>query len=620
MKKLLAVLLAVCLVAGVWPLTAMAAVQEIAAVNGGEWVIYSGDFPENNSNYQGDSQAVIIKENGKYGVYFMDGTRLAEPTYNYAQGFSDNMSVVSMEGYLEGAEFGEEYARWTDGKYGYVDQNGLLTIPMQYEFACPFSEGRAFVRETADGPLLMIDKSGTVIAAYSNANVWRWETIRFSEGLAIIPMGNSESWGPEYFIAVDTSGNVVHTFQEQYVDFQNGFNNGLVATAKEGYWAAGGLFWERTVNEGTGWAYLDKNGNSAFSCANYGKLYPFSSGVAGCLDGGLFKMVDTKGNVLLSGVSGFWYAKNGMMYVKKEPAGNIALANTQGKVLTGYDFIEVWNFANGLGLTKKAGGTMCVLDTSGKTIQSVKGCTQGMLSGGMAYVLNPDGSESHIFDKNGKDVKPMEYDGSFGNDTYTWLRKDGVWHIYRVGDLGNTVGGFSDVYEDDYYADPVVWAVENGITDGLGNGKFGPGQSCTRGQIVTFLWRAAGEPEPASTENPFADVKEGDYFYKPVLWAAENGITGGTGTNADGQALFSPGSGCTRAQAVTFQWRAAGKPTPSTSSTFTDVPSGSYYADAVSWAVENKITDGVGGGKFAPNDKCTRGQIVTFLYRGRGVA
>lgn len=180
-----------------------------------------------------------------------------------------------------------------------------------------------------------------------------------------------------------------------------------------------------------------------------------------------------------------------------------------------------------------------------------------------------------------------------------------------------TVGGFSDVYEGDYYADPVVWAVKNGITDGIGNGMFGPGQNCTRGQIVTFLWRAAGKPEPHTTQNPFADVQESDFFYKPVLWAVENNITTGTGTNKAGQALFSPKATCTRAQAVTFQWRAAGKPTPGTSSKFTDVPSKSYYTDAVSWALENKITDGIGNGKFGPNNTCTRGQIVTFLYRGR---
>ncbi len=178
-----------------------------------------------------------------------------------------------------------------------------------------------------------------------------------------------------------------------------------------------------------------------------------------------------------------------------------------------------------------------------------------------------------------------------------------------------TVGGFNDVYEGEYCADAVVWAVSEGVTNGIGGGKFGPGQSCTRGQIVTFLWNAAGKPEPTSTENPFADVAESDYFYKPVLWAAENNITGGTGTNASGQAVFSPGNTCTRAQAVTFQWRAAGEPSAGAGGKFTDVASGSYYEQAVNWAVENGITQGTTPTQFAPNKICNRGQIVTFLYR-----
>ena len=175
-----------------------------------------------------------------------------------------------------------------------------------------------------------------------------------------------------------------------------------------------------------------------------------------------------------------------------------------------------------------------------------------------------------------------------------------------------TVGGFNDVYEDDYYAKPVKWAVENKITSGTGNGKFSPGNSCTRGQIVTFLWRAAGEPEPAAAVNPFADVSATDYYYKAVMWAVENNITSGTG-----EGEFSPGASCTRNQAVTFLWRADGKPGASGGNTFVDVESGSYYEEAVNWAVANKITSGTGADKFSPGQVCTRGQIVTFLYRAK---
>lgn len=168
---------------------------------------------------------------------------------------------------------------------------------------------------------------------------------------------------------------------------------------------------------------------------------------------------------------------------------------------------------------------------------------------------------------------------------------------------------FLDVKSSEYYYKPVVWAVANGITNGTGNGKFSPNDTCTRGQIVTFLWRSQGMPEPTSTVNPFVDVKASNYFYKAVLWAAEKGITNGVDATH-----FNPEDKCTRAQAVTFLWRTAGKPAHTGSNSFSDVTT-SYYTDAVLWAVEKEITNGTGNGKFSPNVPCTRGQIVTFLYR-----
>lgn len=170
-----------------------------------------------------------------------------------------------------------------------------------------------------------------------------------------------------------------------------------------------------------------------------------------------------------------------------------------------------------------------------------------------------------------------------------------------------TVAGFNDVYEDDYYADAVRWAVENGITSGTGKNTFSPGQICTRAEIVTFLWRAMGSPKASG--GSFADVPAGSYYEDAVRWAVANNITSGTG---DGK--FNPNGQCSRAQAVTFLWRANGSPRSSGSS-FGDVPSGEYYADAVRWAVENNITSGTSGTTFSPNNKCPRGQIVTFLYR-----
>ena len=169
---------------------------------------------------------------------------------------------------------------------------------------------------------------------------------------------------------------------------------------------------------------------------------------------------------------------------------------------------------------------------------------------------------------------------------------------------------FSDVAEGAYYYDAVLWAAERGITGGTGDGKFTPDATCTRAQMVTFLWRAAGSPEPTTTVCPFTDVDVGSYYGKAVLWAMENGITGGTSATT-----FSPDMTCTRGQMATFLCRMAdGKPV-SNSNIFTDVESDAYYAEPVQWAVENGITNGTGENKFSPDAICTRAQIVTFLYR-----
>ena len=167
---------------------------------------------------------------------------------------------------------------------------------------------------------------------------------------------------------------------------------------------------------------------------------------------------------------------------------------------------------------------------------------------------------------------------------------------------------FADVSTDAYYYEAVKWAAKKGITGGIGNGLFGPNQPCTRAQIVTFLWRAAGSPEPKAMSS-FADVSMDAYYAKAVAWAVENGITTGTG---DGK--FSPDATCTRAQSVTFLFRAIGKLVDSKAE-FSDVLTDSYYANAVAWAVENGVTNGIGDGLFGPDNSCTRAQIVTFLFR-----
>ncbi|MBR4661866.1 MAG: S-layer homology domain-containing protein [Clostridia bacterium] len=172
---------------------------------------------------------------------------------------------------------------------------------------------------------------------------------------------------------------------------------------------------------------------------------------------------------------------------------------------------------------------------------------------------------------------------------------------------------FTDVPGEAYYAAPVAWAVANNITNGTSATTFSPEEGCTRGQVVTFLWRAAGCPEPAGSKNPFRDVKADDYFYKAVLWAVENEITNGTSAKT-----FSPEETCTRGQIVTFLWRASGSPSAgSASNPFKDVKAADYFRDAVLWAVAKGVTLGTDKTHFSPEDTCTRGQVVTFLYRAK---
>ena len=169
---------------------------------------------------------------------------------------------------------------------------------------------------------------------------------------------------------------------------------------------------------------------------------------------------------------------------------------------------------------------------------------------------------------------------------------------------------FTDVAEGAYYADAVAWAIQNKVTSGVSATTFAPNASCTRGQMVTFLWKAAGSPEPKSLTTAFTDVKSGAYYEKAVAWAVENKVT--TGTSAT---TFSPDATVTRGQSVTFLWKANNSPAAEGTSAFTDVAAGVYYAPAVAWAVEKGVTSGMSATTFAPNSNCTRAQIVTFLYR-----
>ncbi len=220
------------------------------------------------------------------------------------------------------------------------------------------------------------------------------------------------------------------------------------------------------------------------------------------------------------------------------------------------------------------------------------------------YVLD----ELTVTDKDGNEITVNKVD----ENTFTFtmpksrVTVSATFVEEKDSDIANK---FTDVPAGEYYSDAVAWAVENGVTEGTSETTFSPDLGCSRAEIVTFLWRAAGSPEPENAGNSFTDVNTDAYYGKAVLWAVAEGITNGTGGTT-----FSPDATCTRAQIVTFLYRY--EDTPSVSGTsFGDVPSGAYYANAVSWAVDEGVTKGTSETTFSPDNTCTRGQAVTFLYR-----
>lgn len=211
-----------------------------------------------------------------------------------------------------------------------------------------------------------------------------------------------------------------------------------------------------------------------------------------------------------------------------------------------------------------------------------------------------------VTDKNGDELKLTDK----GNGKYTFTMPGSKVEVKATFMEDNSVFNFFyDVPNDAFFYEAVKWAVKSGVTNGLSDTMFGPYESCTRAQIVTFLWRAAGSPEPKATTSAMTDLNPNAYYYKAVLWAIENGITDGMT-----ETTFAPDATCTRGQSVTFLYRALGKKVESSAS-FTDVKSDAFYADAINWAVANNVTNGTSNTTFSPNADCTRAEIVTFLYR-----
>ena len=299
--------------------------------------------------------------------------------------------------------------------------------------------------------------------------------------------------------------------------------------------------------------------------------------------------------------------------------------NPLGIVPEGYDSVEAkaptQPVSNNAKLTVAADGALTLeMNTPNPvfTLQKIGGCDNAEIISAprdsQTYATG-DGSVSRQGRITSLTLKLKDRSGTYVFrdcvEFPTLLGKDWTVPLTLKVDLSGipsaSQSGFSDVAADAYYAKPVEWAVSHQVTSGTSATTFSPDAKCTRAQIITFLWRASGSPEPAGTGNPFSDVSSDAYYYKAVLWAGEKGIVSG--------GSFSPDAPCTRAMAVEFMWKQAGSPDAG-SAVFGDVPAGASYNGAVAWAVAHNITAGTSGTTFSPDATCTRGQIMTFLYRG----
>ena len=242
------------------------------------------------------------------------------------------------------------------------------------------------------------------------------------------------------------------------------------------------------------------------------------------------------------------------------------------------------------------------------------GVAQNTISGAQAATAAQFASGEITWQLNGStDQGELVWKQTLATDAFPCFEGAVVHYNSEKGTYYNEVlveNPFVDVPEGSYCFEPVLWAVEKGITTGTSEKHFSPERTCTRAEVVTFLWRAAGSPEPTTTANPFVDVPADSFCAKAVLWAVENGVTNGVDGNH-----FAPTENCNRAQVVTLLWRAKGSPAPNSTASFTDLVPGEFYVNAVSWAVENGITNGINDTEFGAAQSCTRAQIVTFLYR-----
>lgn len=516
---------------------------------------------------------------GKVGLIDTTGKEIVPCIkYNSIGHFSEGLATVVVK---EG--------RYVDGMYGFIDTTGREIVPCKYSSASSFSEGRAAVMNQ-NGKWGFIDKTGKEVIPCKYDSV-----ADFHNGLAAVQVHNAS--GSILYGFINAAGQEVIPCQYYDYDYY-GFTGTLAAVQnKEGKWG-----------------FIDKSGKEVIPF-QYSDADGFSEGCAAVRDeNGNWGVIDNTGKMLVPFKYDYHissYTEGLAITVMGDGFDNsYGLIDSNGNELVPCKYYQMRNFSDGLAAVAVGGylNSKCgFIDTTGKEVIPCQYASVGNFSNGFAAAEDLNGKWG-IIDKTGKEVVPFQYKDVTGfpeREVYknraVVQREDGKWGVISFDNIP-TVGGFSDVRADTYYADAVLWAVENRITSGTSSTTFSPDTTCTTGEILTFLWRANGSPAPASSNNA---IPAGKYYTDAANWALEKGLTDS----------FDADTPATRAATVTYLWKLAGKPAAKNAASFTDVAAGAAYADAVAWAVEQGITGGTGANRFSPDVTCTRGQIVTFLYR-----
>lgn len=534
---------------------------------------------------------------------------------------ADNYEIFSVicDEYVINADGNNQGGSVLTAHYGLRDKAGNVLLPAEY-ISLQFIDGADALiarkhmegRRYADG---IIDVHGNTLVPFQYTYI---DPLSGHKGYLIVEDPNTYLWGllgPDFSMVVPTKYYSVDVLSEE-----------------EGYYAvrapgqeelfSSGLWHMFRGSSGKNRGVLDRNGREIFPCIYDGLGY-LGDGYFSVRKGADVGVMNSQGQTILpmeyAGVS---HCKDTFIVSKyKSEEYRRRVAAGEGAPDVG----ELWT-------------TTGVVDMNGKPL--IDFGTYSVISYHKGYDYfacgkwNGQYKASDVQIVGGSTVYENVY--AYDNISYSIVKNsDGTPYVPEDGPMvvvttpGGTIaihvpgknpsgqppatskpsGGFTDIKSTDYYADAVQWAVEKNITSGTSKTTFSPGATCNRAQILSFLWRASGSPEPTAA-NPFSDITSTDYFYKAALWAAEKGMVSGSS--------FGASTPCTRASTMEYMWKAAGSPAASYNGKFDDVSTSADYAQAVAWAVENKITAGTSKTTFGPDSTCTRGQIVTFLHRAMG--